>query len=129
MAETKKKNSVVGTIVFILILAAFILGVYLTLTRGKDKTSAEVDVKMSDADKLIARNLESDYPPTVREVLVYYSKITKCLYSDDLSDSQVIELADKIRALYSDELLEVNDRTEMIGVLKGEIQCGRIRRD
>ena len=122
MAEVKKKNSVVGTIVFIVLLAAVIIGVYLVINRDKNKTSAEVDVKVSDAEKLISRNLESDYPATVREVLVYYSKITKCLHSDDLSESQLIELTDKIRALYSEELLNRNDRTEMIGLIKGEIK-------
>ena len=122
MAQVKKKSSVGGTIVFILLLAAVILGVYLSLIRDKNKTSAEVDVKFSEADKLISRDLETDYPATVREVMVYYSKITKCLYSDDISDSQLIELTDKIRGMYSDELLEQNDRTEMIGLIRGEIK-------
>ena len=123
MAEAKKKkNSVTGTILFLVFLAALIVGIYMSITRGKNTTSAEVDVKVSDAEKLISRNLDSDYPATVREVMVYYSKITKCLYSDELSDGQVIELVDKIRALYSDELLEKNDRTEMIGLVRGEIK-------
>ncbi len=122
MAQVKKKSSVGGTIVFILFLAVVIVGVYLAINRGRNKTSAEVDVSVSDADKLIARDLKTDYPATAREVLVYYSKITKCLYSDDVSDSQLIELTDKIRGLYSDELLEQNDRTEMIGLIRGEIK-------
>ena len=122
MAQVKKKSSVGGTIVFILILAVVFVGVYLAINRGRNTTSAEVDVSVSDADKLIARDLKTDYPATVREVLVYYSKITKCLYSDDVSDSQLIELTDKIRGLYSDELLEQNDRTEMIGLIRGEIK-------
>lgn len=122
MAEKpKKKFGLGGTIFFMVCCAAVILGVYLSLNRGKDKTTAELPVEETEADVLLARNLEKDYPPTAREVLKYYCRITKCLYNDDLSPDQVRKLNKQLRATYSDELRDHNKEEEQLGLLLGEI--------
>ncbi|MCR5428571.1 MAG: hypothetical protein K6F16_06230 [Lachnospiraceae bacterium] len=122
MAQTKKKSSLGATIVGILFGAVFIVGIYLTVTRGRQQNAIEADAEVSEANTLISRDLEKDYPATVREVMKYYCRITKCLYSDGVSEVQLTELTDKLRELYSDDLLAVNDRTEMIGLIKTEIK-------
>ena len=122
MAQPKKKSSVGTTIVCILFAAVFIVGIYLSLTRDKQKNAIEADAEVTEVTTLISRDLEKDYPATVREVMKYYCRITKCIYSDELSDSQMTKLVDKLRALYSDDLLAKNDRTEMIGLVKTEIK-------
>ena len=122
MAQTKKKSSLGATIVGILFGAVFIVGIYLTVTRGRQQNAIEADAEVSEANTLISRDLEKDYPATVREVMKYYCRITKCLYSDGVSEVQLTELTDKLRELYSDDLLAANDRTEMIGLIKTEIK-------
>ena len=122
MAQTKKKSSLGATIVGILFGAVFIVGIYLTVTRGRQQNAIEADAVVSEANTLISRDLEKDYPATVREVMKYYCRITKCLYSDGVSEVQLTELTDKLRELYSDDLLAANDRTEMIGLIKTEIK-------
>jgi hypothetical protein len=122
MAQTKKKSSLGATIVGILFGAVFIVGIYLTVTRGRQHNAIEADAEVSEANTLISRDLEKDYPATVREVMKYYCRITKCLYSDGVSEVQLTELTDKLRELYSDDLLAANDRTEMIGLIKTEIK-------
>ena len=122
MAQPKKKSSVGTTIVCILFAAVFIVGIYLSITRDKQKNAIESDAEVTEVTTLISRDLEKDYPATVREVMKYYCRITKCIYSDELSDSQMTKLVDKLRALYSDDLLAKNDRTEMIGLVKTEIK-------
>ncbi len=122
MAQPKKKSSVGTTIVCILFAAVFIVGIYLSLTRDKQKNAIEADAEVTEVTTLISRDLEKDYPATVREVMKYYCRITKCIYSDELSDSQMTKLVDKLRGLYSDDLLAKNDRTEMIGLVKTEIK-------
>lgn len=122
MAEkTKKKFGLGGTIFFMICCAAVILGIYLTITRGKDKTTAEIPVEETEADILIAKNLEKDYPPTAREVLKLYCRITKCLYNDELTTEQFRKLNSQLRATYSDELLEHNKEEEQLGLLLGEV--------
>ncbi|MBR5732890.1 MAG: hypothetical protein IKX80_05550 [Lachnospiraceae bacterium] len=122
MAQPKKKTSVGGTIVCIALAAAVIVGIYMSVTRNKQKNAIEADADVTEATTLIARDLDKDYPATVREVMKYYCRITKCLYSDDVSESQLTRLVDKLRGLYTDELLGKNDRTEMIGLIKTEIK-------
>ena len=122
MAQTKKKSSLGVTIVGILFGAVFIVGIYLTVTRGREQNAIEADAEVSEANTLISRDLEKDYPATVREVMKYYCRITKCLYSDGVSEVQLTELTDKLRELYTDDLLAANDRTEMIGLIKTEIK-------
>ena len=122
MAQTKKKSSLGATIVGILFGVVFIVGIYLTVTRGRQQNAIEADAEVSEANTLISRDLEKDYPATVREVMKYYCRITKCLYSDGVSEVQLTELTDKLRELYSDDLLAANDRTEMIGLIKTEIK-------
>ena len=118
MAQPKKKSSVGTTIVCIVFAAVLIVGVYLSLTRDRQKNAIEADAEVAEVTTLISRDLDKDYPATVREVMKYYCRITKCIYSEELSDSQMTKLVDKLRGLYSDDLLAQNDRTEMIGLVK-----------
>ena len=123
MAKSTKKAGVGGTIVVVLIIAAFIVGLYMMLTRSKDeKTKLEPNVKVSEATTLIDRDLKKDYPGTAREVMKFYCKITQCLYNNELSDSEIEKLVDQLRGIYSDELLEKNERDMMVGLVRGEIK-------
>ena len=122
MAQPKKKTSVGGTIVCIALAAAVIVGIYMSMTRNRQKNAIEANADVTEATTLISRDLEKDYPATVREVMKYYCRLSKCIYSDGVSESELIKLTDKLRALYTDDLLEKNDRTEMIGLIKTEIK-------
>lgn len=123
MAETKKKSGVAGTIVFVILAAMVIVGVYLSLTRDKNKGGKfEAEVSVSDAGNLIAKDLATNYPGTAREVMKMYCRITQSLYSDDLSDKEIEQLVDQVRMLYADELLAENDRDTMLGLVRGEIK-------
>lgn len=122
MAKADKKSSLVGTIIFVVLVAAVVIGIYMSVTRSKDSNAIEANVEVTEASTLISRDLKNNYPATVREVMKYYCRITQCLYSDELSDSEVEKLVDKIRELYSDELLKENDRDTMLGLARGEIK-------
>ena len=99
-----------------------IVVIYMSMTRNRQKNAIEANADVTEATTLISRDLEKDYPATVREVMKYYCRLTKCIYSDGVSESELIKLTDKLRALYTDDLLEKNDRTEMIGLIKTEIK-------
>lgn len=118
----KKEKSLVGTIVFLLLAGAVVVGIYLSLTREKPKTTAEIAVNSTEAQQLLKKDMIFDYPQTPREVLKLYCRITKCLYNDELTDAEIEGLMYQMRSLYADELLAVNDEKEMLGLLKGEIK-------
>ena len=121
MSTKMKKNSPVGTIIFCVLLAGVIIGLYVMLTRNNEETKAEIPVESSEADILIKKDLNWEYPATPREVVKLYARITKCLYNDDLTDEQMEKLVKQVRNLYSYELLENNAEDEMLAYIKGEI--------
>lgn len=116
----QKKKSPAGSIVFLLLVAAVVVGIYLSVTRKSDETK-EIPVSETEAEVLIAKNLDRDYPATAREVLKLYCRITKCMYNDELTDEQVGKLLGQLRKLYSDELLEANTEEMQLALLLGDI--------
>ena len=120
--KNKKKNSPVGTIIFLVLLAGVVIGLFIMLTRGKDKSETkEIPAESSEADTLIKKDLYFDYPATPREVLKLYCRITKCLYNDELTDEQTKKLVQQVRLLYSTELLENNSEDDQLKYTKGEV--------
>ena len=121
MDHKKKKNSPVGTIIFCVLLAGVIIGLYVMLTRKNEETKAEIPVESSEADILIKKDLDWEYPATPREVVKLYARLTKCIYNDELTEEQMEKLVKQVRNLYSYELLENNAEDEMLAFIKGEI--------
>ncbi len=124
MAAEKKKSGIGGTIVLVLLIAAVIIGIYMSVTRKKNTLPIEAEGDTSEVATLISRDIDKNYPSTVREVMKLYCRITQTLYSEDLSDDQIDKLIDQIRELYSDDLLkaEGNDKVTMLGLARGEIK-------
>ena len=120
MATNKKKNGPWGTIIFMVLFAAVVIGIYFAITRGKNTDTKEIPAETSEADALIKKDLDWEYPATPREVLKLYCRITKCLYNDDLTDEQIKKLVSQVRNLYSFDLLENNAEDEQIAFIKGD---------
>lgn len=120
MAINKKKNGPLGTIIFMVLFAAVVIGIYFAITRGKNTDTKEIPAETSEADALIKKDLDWEYPATPREVLKLYCRITKCLYNDDLTDEQIKKLVSQVRNLYSFDLLENNAEDEQIAFIKGD---------
>ena len=76
----------------------------------------------SEADILIKKDLDIDYPATAREVLKLYARITKCIYNEEVTDEQIVTLVQQVRKLYADALLDNNGEDEQIALIKGDIQ-------
>lgn len=113
----KKTTTKVAVILFVLILGVVAYFAYLsTKSRDRDEEAA-----MRAAQLVLSRDLEHNYPPTVKEVMKYYVEIQKCLYSDECGDEEAEQLGMKARALYDAELLEANDVTYHLQQLKAEI--------
>lgn len=122
MAEPKKKAGIGGVIVVVIIVGAFLIGLYLTLTRGKNEGKLEANVETSEVSTLLDKDLKNNYPGTVREVMKMYCRITQALYGEELEDDEIEGLIDQLRMLYADALLAENDRDTMIGLARGEIK-------
>lgn len=112
----------VRVLIISIVCICLVIGYYYYLST-KNTSGAEESVKLTEVDKVITRNLESDYPATPREVIKYYNRIMKCYYGDDYTDDQLEDLADQARALFDQELLDNNPREQYMQDLKADIDA------
>lgn len=113
----KRITSVIVTILIIAIIATLF---YLDLSQKSNEKKKEDNKTLTEAGKLMERDLETNYPETPREVAKYYSNITKVLFSG-VKDDEVEALAKKALALYDEEFLMNNPETTYLKDLYSEI--------
>ncbi len=106
-------------VVIAVILAALVGGFYFYVSNVGEKDN---EVVVSAVQNVLLRNLENDYPATPKELVKYYGDITKCLYNESYNDEQLEQMADKMLALYDDELVANNPREQYLAGLKEDIQ-------
>lgn len=104
--------------IIVVILVALVGGYYFYLSNYMKNDDETIVTAVQD---VLLRNLEDDYPPTPREVLKYYSDITKCLYNENYTEEQLEQMADKLLALYDKELAANNPREQYIKDLKEDV--------
>lgn len=118
----KKQNSNVKNVIILVVLVALVIGFFVYSSNRAVSTATGDDLKLTAVQEVITRDLDTDYPPTPKELVKYYSDIMKCLYSDDgYTDEEFEAMADKMLALYDDELLEINPRDFYITSLKSDV--------
>ena len=118
MKKNTSKNTTKVAIIFLVLIVAVVA--YFAYLSNKSR-GAEDEVAMTAVKLVLSRDLENNYPPTVKEVMKYYADIQKCLYSQECVDEEAEQLGMKARALFDDELLAANDVTNHLLALKSEI--------
>ncbi len=103
----KTHRTVVFTIVTMSILAILIIWSFYNITMKGQSQGDEIP--KTEVEKLVKKDIEGNYPGTPREVLKLYCRITQCLYNDEMTEEQFEQLADQLRLLFDDELLENNE--------------------
>ena len=63
---------------------------------------------MNEVEKLLTKDIPGSYPASPREVVKLYSRITKCLFNEELTSEQVESMANQLRQLFDEELLRNN---------------------
>ena len=106
----------------ILLVVVFGLGYYFYLSYRDAPTPAESQSEVSEIGKLMAKDLDADYPNTPRKVIDLYSQITKSLYIKDLSEEDLKKLCNQSRKLFDVELLNANPEDEFLENTKKEIK-------
>lgn len=115
-----KKKSVPRITVLVVIIIIGVLGYYSYLV-NRNRNLQNPEAKLTPIEAVLIRNLDTDYPATPKEVMKYYNEITKCIYNQDHTEEQLIQLAEKIRMLYDRELLEQNDWDTYITKISAEV--------
>ena len=73
------KKSTTRTFVFILVVIVGVVG-YFAYLSGKSRDAAK-DAAMTATQIVLSRDLQNNYPPTVKEVVKYYADIQKCSWA------------------------------------------------
>lgn len=111
-----------GTFFLILAIGCVLLAYYL-LNLKVEKSKPEDYVKLTEVQEVLARNLETNYPQTPKEVIKYYSEITKCFYNEEYTEEELYDLAMKAMGLYDHDLAANKTEEEYLVDLKSEIQA------
>lgn len=115
----QKKNTGKNVLVLILVVIIIISGYFfLKNIKGSSKSTATTETEVK---RLIEKDLSATYPATPREVVKLYSRYTKCLYSGDVNDEEIEQLANQVCTMYDQELLDNNPLEDYIYDLKLDI--------
>lgn len=122
MAKKKKKKLNIKALVVVIILAVLLLLYYYHLSNKQTTPSEDEYVQSSEVQEVLGRNLIVNYPPTPKEVIRYYSEITKCFYNEEYTEEELIELAQQAQGLYDDELIANKSQEQYLEDLRADIQ-------
>ena len=106
-------------VVIVIVILFFLVGGYFFYL--SNRMQDEEVVEITAVQEVLLRNLEKNYPPTPKEVVKYYSEITKSLYNESYTEEQFEALADKMLALYDEELAANNPREQYLLTLKSDV--------
>lgn len=113
-----KRKIMIGVVAVAII--GMVVGGYYYMTH-KNQNSEEGSVELTEVQKVITKDLSSNYPATPREVVKLYNRILLCFYNESYSDEELYELGDQARLLFDEELLENNPRDAYFDALKADI--------
>lgn len=114
-----KKSATKMVIIFLVMIVGVVS--YFAYLSGRSR-DASGEASMTAAQLVLSRDLQNNYPPTVKEVMKYYADIQKCLYAKECSAEEVEQLGMKVRELYDADLLAANDVTGNLLQLKAEVE-------
>lgn len=120
----KKRNVI--RVIAALVIIGLIVGLYYYFSVHK-RASVEDAVELTEVQKVITKDLDTNYPATPREVVKYYNRIIECFYNETYTDDELYDLGDQARKLFDEELLENNPREDYFDALKAEIEDYRER--
>lgn len=107
-------------VIILFMLAMIVVGGFAMLV-NRNKSTDVTPTQITEVEDALARNLNTNYPETPKELLKYYSQITKCFYSMDYTEEQLDELAVKSRELLDEDLKAQQTDEEYLRDLKTSI--------
>ncbi|MCR5688536.1 MAG: hypothetical protein K6G58_11005 [Lachnospiraceae bacterium] len=116
----KRRNPARILIVFV-VLAIGIVGLFFYISNRSRIVAEGRQQQMTPVQEVLARNLDTNYPPTPKEVLKFYSEITRCFYGEEYTDEELIRLATMSRRLFDDELVANQTDEQYLSALRMDI--------
>lgn len=111
----------IRAVVIMLVFASVVIGVYYKMNNTTPANTEEVKIPQTTVEKLLAKDLEKEYPATVKTVMKLYSQYSKCFYDAEYTDKELEKLLEQYRILLDDELVANNPVEEHLKSLQQEI--------
>ncbi|RKM54519.1 hypothetical protein D6853_13430 [Butyrivibrio sp. X503] len=100
------KSAIIKSVVMIFFAALIVLGMYILLTRNKEKEPKyDESYTLSSVDELTTTDLEKSYPANPKKVVELYAKTMQVLYKETYSADQQLKMINVLAGLMDDELL------------------------
>ncbi|MCR4891065.1 MAG: hypothetical protein K5989_02595 [Lachnospiraceae bacterium] len=116
MGVRSKINKAV--LIMAMALMAFLVVFFLLINRSRSREESQ---NFSPAQEVLQRDLDIRYPPSPKEVVIYYSELSQCMYDSTTTEEDVEALARQSRRLFDDELYARQTDEEYIRSLKLEV--------
>ena len=71
---------------FLFLAIGCVLLAYYLITVRIENSKPEDYVQMTKVQEVLSRDLKTNYPQTPKEVIKYYSELTKCFYNESYTD-------------------------------------------
>lgn len=117
----KKTQSGIKTLIIGIILLCLVLGYYYYLSHRNAGIKEEEEVVITAVQEALMRNLDTKYPPSAREVLKYYGELAQCLYNEECTEEEFLQLAEQVKLLYDEELVANQTQEQYIQNLQWDV--------
>lgn len=115
--EKRKKKGAISTVTLVVILGVLGVLYYIYLTNNSPKELS--NVQKTEQEVLMEYDFETEYPKTVRDVVKLHCRYLKYVYNTKNLDEKTLgTINNKMRNLYAEELLTVNNESKQLTNLK-----------
>lgn len=122
----KKLARLIGTLGMVV---AVVLGVFLALNLGEDDSVFSKEEKLNtEAQNILSKDIDRNYPANVREVVRLFARISKCYHNENISDEEFTKLVEMQRKLFDEEFLDNNPLDTFTNNLSAEIEVSKAKK-
>ena len=116
-----KRRNPTGFLIMLIVFAIAVVGLFFYVANRSNVVAEGKQKQMTAVQQILSRNLDTNYPPTPKEVLKFYSEITQCFYGEEYTDEELVKLAMLSRRLFDDELVANQTDEQYLSALRMDI--------
>ena len=108
------------------VVVCVVLALFFLLNMKEDDGIFSKEQKTNtEAQNILSKNIDRNYPATVREVVRLYARISKCYHNESISEDEFKGLVEFQRKLFDEEFLANNPIETFTNNLSREIEAAK----
>lgn len=118
--KSEKPSGLKTVLLTLFFLTIFLVFIYHVGGGSREKRSKELEAEI---EQLMTYDMFSNYPKTPRDVAKLHNRYFELFYGETLSQEELTTLNQKVRCLYSSEILMYNSEALNLEMLKDNIDA------